>query len=150
MNFAIYRRPLTTCALLLSAAQKILRRFCSSIRPWVGGAKLLRHQAATTTPPLPHLQQRHLQHLLRQPHYQQWWRLRRRTSRYLVRFITITIRLEILPEPAVTVVLSGNQHKTGMESGRSDYGDWNWKSFYVMGKMPLNDDQLIQCGMLPR
>jgi hypothetical protein len=34
--------------------------------------------------------------------------------------------------------------------GASDYGDWNWRSIYVMEKMPLSDDQLIQCDMLPR
>jgi hypothetical protein len=35
--------------------------------------------------------------------------------------------------------------------GAQEYGgDWNYESIYRMGKMPLSDDQLIQCGMLPR
>lgn len=34
--------------------------------------------------------------------------------------------------------------------GASNGGNWNYKSIYVMGKMPLSDDQLIQCDMLPR
>jgi hypothetical protein len=37
------------------------------------------------------------------------------------------------------------------DHGANEYGgDWSDKYIYIVGNIGLSDDQLIQCGMLPR